>query len=173
MPLGGVEQFASYTIVRLLGSGGMGAVYLVQHPPLPRRDALKLLPPDVSTDTGLRERFLREADLASTLWHPHIVGVHDRGEYDGQLWIWMEFVDGRDAALLAERYPAGMPQSLMIRIIAAVGSALDCTRKQGLLHRDVKPANIMLTHVDDDAEGRILLSDFGTASPEPSTTSAV
>jgi serine/threonine protein kinase len=84
MPLGRGQTFAGYTIVRLLGSGGMGEVYLAQHPTLPRRDALKLLPVDWSTDAEYRARFNREADLASTLWHPNIVGVHDRGEEDGQ-----------------------------------------------------------------------------------------
>jgi serine/threonine-protein kinase len=137
---------------------------LAQHPRLPRRDALKLLPPDVSADTDFRGRFNREADLASTLWHPHIVGVHDRGEFDGQLWISMDFVDGLDAArLLADRYPAGMPQDQVVTIITAVAGALDYANKQGLLHRDVKPANIMLTHFDDEGEQRILLTDFGIA----------
>ena len=79
----------------------MGEVYLVQHPRLPRRDALKLLPRDWSADAEYRARFNREADLASTLWHPHIVGVHDRGEEVGQLWISMDFVDGLDAAQVA------------------------------------------------------------------------
>ena len=110
MPLADGTAFAGYTILRLLGSGGMGEVYLAQHPRLPRRDALKLLPLDWSADPDYRARFIREADLASTLWHPHIVGVHDRGEADGQLWISMDFVDGVDARrLLADRYPAGMP----------------------------------------------------------------
>src|SRR6201984_2345510 len=108
MPLAEGEVFAGYIVVRRLGGGGMGEVYLVQHPRLPRRDALKLLARDLSEDASFRERFLREADLASTLWHPHIVGVHDRGEYDGQLWISMDFVDGLDAAgLLPNRNPAG------------------------------------------------------------------
>jgi serine/threonine protein kinase, bacterial len=100
MPLTSGQTFAGYTIIRLLGSGAMGEVYLAQHPRLPRRDALKLLPHDWSADTEYRARFNREADLASTLWHPHIVGVHDRGEEDGQLWISMDFVDGLDAARL-------------------------------------------------------------------------
>ena len=101
-------DFCRLPIVRLLGSGGMGEVYLAEHPRLPRRDALKVLPADVSADPDYRARFNREADLASKLWHPHIVSVHDRGEYDGQLWISMDFVDGLDAArLLAGRYPAG------------------------------------------------------------------
>lgn len=166
MPLDVGQTFAGYTIMRRLGAGGMGEVYLAQHPRLPRRDALKLLARDVSADPNFRERFLREADLASTLWHPHIVGVHDRGEHDGQLWIAMDFVDGQDAAhLLAQRYPAGMPQELAIAIVTDVAAALDYAHKQGLLHRDVKPANIMLTHVDDEDDRRILLTDFGIARP--------
>jgi serine/threonine protein kinase, bacterial len=104
MPLVNGDVFAGYKIIRLLGSGGMGEVYLAGHPRLPRRDALKILPADVSADPEYRARFNREADLASKLWHPHIVSVHDRGEYDGQLWISMDYVDGLDAErLLANR----------------------------------------------------------------------
>src|SRR3984893_1086859 len=98
MPLSTGETFAGFRMVRLLGSGGMGEVYLAEHPRLPRRDALKVLPADVSADPEYRARFNREADLASTLWHPHIVSVHDRGEFNGQLWISMDYVDGLDAA---------------------------------------------------------------------------
>ena len=113
MPLTDGEIFAGFRIIRLLGSGGMGEVYLAEHPRLPRRDALKILRADLSTDAEYRTRFNREAALASTLWHPHIVGVHDRGESEGHLWISMDFVDGQDAArLLADRYPAGMPVEL-------------------------------------------------------------
>jgi serine/threonine protein kinase len=164
MPLPNGATFAGFTIVRPLGSGGMGQVYLAQHPRLPRQDALKLLPLEWSADQEYRTRFIREADLASTLWHPHIVGVHDRGEADGQLWISMDFVDGLDASLLLrDRYPAGMPVEEVVRIVTAIASGLDYAHKQGLLHRDVKPANIMLTHLDDDGEQRILLTDFGIA----------
>ena len=142
----------------------MGEVYLVQHPRLPRHNALKVLPADVPADPEYRARFNREEDLASTLYHPYIVGVHDRGEYDGQLWISMDYVDGLDGArLLASRFPAGMPTVQVVRIVSAVAGALDYAHKQGLLHRDVKPANIMLTHLDDDGEQRILLADFGIA----------
>ena len=88
----------------------MGEVYLAQHPRLPRQDALKVLPATVSADDEYRQRFNREADIAATLWHPHIVGVHDRGEFDGQLWISMDYVEGTDAGrLLRERHPDGMP----------------------------------------------------------------
>src|SRR6478752_2149108 len=164
MPLNAGAIFAGFRIVRSLGSGGMGEVYLIQHPRLPRRNALKILSADPSADPEYRTRFNREADLASTLYHPHIVGVHDRGEYNGQLWLSMDFVDGQDAGrLLASRYPAGMPVDMVLSIITAVASALDYAHRQGLLHRDVKPDNIMLTHVDDDGDQRILLADFGIA----------
>ncbi|MFG1934764.1 protein kinase [Mycobacterium sp. NPDC048908] len=163
MPLADGATFAGYTIVRLLGSGGMGEVYLAQHPRLPRRDALKVLPASVSADPAYRERFNREADIAATLWHPHIVGVHDRGEADAQLWISMDYVDGTDASrLLRERHPTGMPTVEVARIVTAVAEALDYAHERGLLHRDVKPANILLSHPQSSDE-RILLADFGIA----------
>jgi serine/threonine protein kinase, bacterial len=163
MPLRIGETFAGYRILRLLGSGGMGEVYLVQHPRLPRQDALKVLRPDVSSDASFRERFIREADLAAGLRHPHIVGIHDRGEHDGQLWIAMDYIDGTDAVQLIERrYPAGMPVDLAIAVITAVASALDYAHKKGLLHRDVKPANIIVADLDSD-DRSIFLADFGIA----------
>ncbi len=163
MSLAAGQTFADYTIVRLLGSGGMGDVYLAEHPRLPRRDALKVLRTDVCADNEYRQRFDREADIAATLWHPHIVGVHDRGDVDGQIWISMDYVDGTDAGeLLRDRYPKGMPKEDVLNIITGVAEALDYAHQQGLLHRDVKPANIMLS---DPAEGdqRVLLGDFGIA----------
>ena len=163
MPLAAGQTFADYTIVRLLGSGGMGDVYLAEHPRLPRRDALKVLRNDVCADSEYRQRFDREADLAATLWHPHIVGVHDRGDVDGQIWISMDYVDGTDAAeVLRDRYPKGMPKDQVLNIITGVAEALDYAHQQGLLHRDVKPANIMLTHPAEGGQ-RVLLGDFGIA----------
>src|SRR5271166_7111637 len=94
------QVFAGYTIIRRLGTGGMGQVYLAQHPRLPRRDALKVLPAALTADDEFRQRFSREADLAAELWHPHIVGIHDRGEFEGQLWLSMDYVEGTDAAEL-------------------------------------------------------------------------
>ena len=126
MPLADGATFAGYTIVRLLGSGGMGEVYLAQHPRLPRRDALKVLPVSVSADSEYRQRFNREADIAATLWHPHIVGVHDRGDFEGQLWISMDYVDGTDAGrTLRERYPDGMPRAEVVATVTAVAQAVD------------------------------------------------
>ncbi|QZA09260.1 serine/threonine protein kinase [Mycolicibacter heraklionensis] len=163
MSLAAGDVFAEYTVVRLLGSGGMGEVYLAEHPRLPRRDALKVLPADVSADVDFRVRFHREADLAATLFHPHIVGVHDRGEHRDQLWIAMDYVDGADTAcLLRNRYPSGMSLPEVAEIVTAVADALDYSHAKGLLHRDVKPANVLLAGPGMDHR-RILLGDFGIA----------
>jgi serine/threonine protein kinase len=156
------EVFAGYTIVRRLGTGGMGEVYLAQHPRLPRRDALKILPSELTADLEFRQRFNREADLAASLYNEHIVGIHDRGEYEGQLWISMDYVEGTDAAkLLRSQYPSGMPKADVVEIISAVADALDYAHSRGLLHRDIKPANILLG--DASPRRRILLADFGIA----------
>jgi len=163
MPLSRDQVFAGYTVVRLLGSGGMGEVYLAQHPRLPRHDALKVLPADVSADPEFRSRFNREADLAAALFHPHIVGVHDRGDFNGQLWIAMDYVEGTDAGqLMKTQYPEGMPVYHVSVIVAAVAAAIDYANQRGLLHRDVKPANVLLTE-PEDGERRIMLADFGIA----------
>ena len=163
MPLDEGTTFAGFTVVRRLGAGGMGEVYLVEHPRLPRRDALKVLRPEVSADTEYRERFNREGDIAASLWHPHIVGVHDRGEAEGRLWIDMDYVDGTDAGrLLHDRYPSGMPGPDVVAIVEAVADALDHAHERNLLHRDVKPANILLAN-PDSPERRVLLADFGIA----------
>lgn len=157
------SPFAGYTILRQLGAGGMAEVYLALHPRLPRRDVIKVLAEAVTADPEFRERFNREADLAATLWHPHIVGVHDRGEFQGQLWISMDYVEGTDAArLVKERYHGGMPIEDACAILHAVASALDYAHDRGLLHRDVKPANILLTH-PEEGDRRIVLADFGVA----------
>jgi Protein kinase domain len=154
------QVFAGYTIVRVLGAGAMGTVYLVGHPRLPRQEALKVLPADLTADPQYRARFVREADLAAGLSHPHIVSIHDRGEYDGQFWISMDYVAGTDAArLLREQFPGGMAVGDALPIITGVGSALDYAHSRGLLHRDVKPANILL----DSQAPRVFLADFGIA----------
>jgi serine/threonine protein kinase, bacterial len=163
MPVG--TTIAGYTILRFVASGGMAEVYLAQHPRLPRRDALKVLSEAITADRGFRERFQREADLAGALWHPNIVAVHDRGEFDGHLWIAMDYVDGTDVAQLAKRrYPTGMPVRDVCDIVAAVAAALDYAHSRGLLHRDVKPANILISE-PEDGRRRILLADFGIARP--------
>lgn len=158
------DVFAGYAIDRLLGRGGMGEVYLAHHPRLPRREALKILNDDISADDAYRQRFIREADLAAALWHPNIVRINDRGEFNGQLWISMDYVDGTDAAsLLQDQYPAGMPPDEAAAIVDAIAAALDYAHlHHDVLHRDVGPANILLAG-PGTSEQRILLGDFGIA----------
>src|SRR6201993_3109513 len=163
MPFNNGEVFAGYVIERLLGPGGLGRVSLAQHPRLPRHDALKILSLASTSDEEFRARFNREAELAATLWHPHIVSVLDRGEFNGRLWISMEYVDGTDAGrLVRERYPRGMPEEDVWEIVTAVADALDFGHERLLLHRDVKPENILVTAADGHRR-RVLLTDFGIA----------
>ncbi|MBF6416676.1 serine/threonine-protein kinase [Nocardia cyriacigeorgica] len=153
------EVFAGYTIDRQLGRGGMGAVYLARHPRLPRRIALKLLNEELFSDKELRARFEREADLVAQLDHPNIVTVYDRGADDGRLWISMHYVDGVDAATVD---PRTLPPTRAVQIVAETAKALDFAHSRGVLHRDVKPANILLANGGNGQE-RVFLTDFGIA----------
>jgi serine/threonine protein kinase len=157
------EVVAGFRIERLLGSGGMGEVYLVHHPRLPRLDALKLLPTATSADHSYRERFQREADLAARLDHDSVVTVYDRGEAAGQLWIHMKYVAGQDAAA-ALRNDGPFTAARALHTIIRVAAALDAAHRHGLLHRDVKPANILLGTPSEPGEPeRVFLTDFGIA----------
>ncbi|WP_405133437.1 serine/threonine-protein kinase [Nocardia sp. NBC_01388] len=158
-----------YRIVRVLGSGGMGTVYLGKHPSLPRMDALKVLSADLSRDQEFRARFEREANLVAGLDHPNIVSVHNRGEENGQLWIAMQYVEGTDASAEAKRDPAAMTPLRALSITTQVGKGLDYAHRKGLLHRDIKPANFLLSSVDGEDE-RALLADFGVAKSTEDTT---
>jgi len=164
MPLVEGEVFAGYTILRPLGAGGMGEVYLVQHPRLPRREALKVLPGELTSDHEYRERFDREAAIVAALWHPNIVALHDRGEFEGQLWISMDFVDGTDAARLLRDQPNGLPPDEVVRIVTCVADALDYAHDNHMSHRDVKPSNILIAQSNTGT--RALLADFGIARRE-------
>ena len=163
MPLADGQIFADYTIGRVLGTGGMGEVYLAQHPRLPRHDALKVLGTGVSHDEEYRQRFNREAEMVAMLRHPNIVTIYDRGDLEGQLWIAMEFVDGTDASrLLIDKYPNGIPPAEVAHIVTDIADALDYAHSRGLLHRDIKPANILLG-VSESGDERVMLTDFGVA----------
>jgi serine/threonine-protein kinase len=150
-------MIAGFRIERLLGEGGTGAVYLALDEQLDRSVALKLLPPELSRDERFRKRFLREARLAAALEHPGIVPIYAAGEADGLLYLAMRHVRGTDLRPLLEREGRLEPDKA-IRILAPVAEALDAAHAQGLVHRDVKPGNILV-----DADDRAFLADFGLA----------
>jgi serine/threonine-protein kinase len=163
MPLAPGDVFAGYTVLRQLGTGGMGAVYLVRHPRLPRMDALKLLHPEFSADPDFAARFLREAEVVAGLSHRNIVPVLDRGEHDGQLWLTMRYVEGIDAETALEQAGGLLPPRRAVHIVAEVAAALDAAHRRHLVHRDVKPANILLASPADDEDEQVFLTDFGIA----------
>ena len=148
---------AGYRIERLLGEGGTGAVYLAVDEHLDRPVALKLLPPALSRDERFRKRFLREARIAAQLEHPGIVPIYAAGEADGQLYLAMRHVRGADLRRILER-EGRLEPSRVLSILAPVAEALDAAHTQGLVHRDVKPGNILV-----EENGRAFLADFGLA----------
>src|SRR5262249_34505967 len=155
------------TVARRLGSGVTGEVYLAQDPEATRWVALKILSLALSASSDFRQRFLAETTAVTNLYHPNIVHVHDRGEFDGELWVATDYVEGSNAKqLMAGRFPAVSPVGEVLAIVSAVASALDYAHQRGLVHRDVKPANILLSGLLNgrgEGEQRILLADFGVA----------
>jgi hypothetical protein len=154
-----------YRIGELLGSGGMGAVYLAEHLTLRTNVALKVLRPDLAQDPDFRERFLREARSAASLDHPNIVPVYDAGEGGGSLFIAMRYVEGTDLARIfgAE---GELDPARAIAILRQVAEALDEAHRNGLVHRDVKPANILVAAPTATRTGeRAYLTDFGLVKP--------
>jgi Protein kinase domain len=149
-------ELGGYRIVEPLGRGGTSVVYRAEHVRLERPAALKLLAP-VLGDSGFGERFLRESQLAASIDHPSIVPVYDAGEQDGLLYIAMACVDGSDLKTLLA-HGGRLPVRRALRIVGQVASALDAAHARGLVHRDVKPANILVGPDD-----RAYLSDFGVA----------
>jgi serine/threonine-protein kinase len=143
-----------YRIIEPLGSGGTSVVYRAEHVRLGRPAALKLLAPGLG-EADFSERFLRESQLAASLDHPSIVPIYDAGEEDGLLYIAMACVEGSDLKTLLGRENR-LPTRRALRIIGQIGAALEAAHTRGLVHRDVKPANILVA-----ADDRAYLSDFG------------
>ena len=148
-----------YSIDREIGRGGMGIVYLAKEVHLDRMVAIKLLPPDRASESSLRERFLREARLAAKLSHPNIIPIHAVDEVGEFVFFVMAFVDGETLAHRV-RTRGPLPSSEGARVLREVAWALAYAHAQGLVHRDVKPDNILL----ETASGRVLVADFGIAA---------
>ncbi|WP_433712653.1 protein kinase domain-containing protein [Nocardia sp. CA-084685] len=155
------QVFAGYSIVRPLGSGGMGAVYLADDPALPRQVALKVLAKNLGANHRYRSIFRREADLVCRLDHPNVVSVYNRGEEGAALWMAMQYVDGTDAGELMHSEPGGLEPKRAARIVCEAAKGLHHAHEQNLLHRDVKPSNILVADGVDSE--RVLVADFGLA----------
>ena len=154
-------QIGDYRIERLLGRGGMSVVYLSEHVRLKRKAALKLLSPELAEDPTFRARFVSESERLAQLDHPNIIPVFEAGEADGLLYIAMRYVRTTDLKGLIEQEGHLDPERA-VRIIAQTASALDAAHEQDLVHRDVKPANILVA-IGAGPEGtdHVYLSDFG------------
>jgi serine/threonine protein kinase len=149
------STFAGYRIDAEIGRGGMGVVYRARDLSLERPVALKLITPELASDEGFRKRFLKESRLAASLDHPHVLPVFAAGEEAGQLYLATRYVEGEDLRTLLRREGKVSPERAL-RICGQVAEALDAAHRRGLVHRDVKPANVLL-----DESGEAYLADFG------------
>src|SRR5436190_18574828 len=148
------QSIAGYRIEALAGRGGMGVVFRAEHVHLGRHVALKVLTADLAGNRSFRQRFIREAQTAARLDHPNIVPVFDAGEADGLLYIAMKFIDGADLGHLLDAEERFTPQRT-VDLLGDVADALDIAHAAGLVHRDVKPGNVLVDNV------RSWLTDFG------------
>jgi serine/threonine protein kinase len=156
--------FGGYRIERTLGHGGMGIVYLATEERLERQVALKVIRPELATDEGFRARFRSESLTAASVEHPRVVTIFGAGERDGLLYVAMRFVPGRDLGRIVAAQGA-LPPDDAADLIAQVGDGLDAVHAAGLVHRDVKPHNVIV-----GAAGDAHLTDFGLAKAMAATT---
>jgi ABC-type branched-subunit amino acid transport system substrate-binding protein/DNA-binding beta-propeller fold protein YncE len=147
--------FAGYRVDSLVGRGGMGVVYRATDLSLERPVALKLVAPELAEDERFRARFLREPRLAASLDHPNVIPIYEAGEHEGQLYLAMRFVEGSDLKSVLEREGRLAPDRAL-KVLGQVAGALDAAHRRALVHRDVKPANVLLGE-----EGHVYLTDFG------------
>ncbi|MFE0748411.1 protein kinase [Gordonia sp. NPDC058843] len=159
------DQVAGYRVITRLGSGGMGTVYLVENPQLRRREALKVISIAETVDEEFARRFSREAQTAAALDHPAIVTIYHYGVTDGDPWFTMTYLDGRDLR------SASLRPDEVVGVVTRVADALDYAHGHGVIHRDIKPGNIMVTRrAMDDALDRVVVLDFGIAKLTTATT---
>jgi tRNA A-37 threonylcarbamoyl transferase component Bud32 len=157
-----------YRIDSVISRGGMGVVYRATNVALHRVYALKTLAPELTDDVQFRERFKREMRIAASISHPNVVGIHYAGEHDGTLFLVMDFIYGTDLSQLL-RESGGLEPERAVDLLAQFASALDAAHAKGLVHRDVKPANMLITVRDGEEHG--YLTDFGIAKRSDSVAS--
>lgn len=164
------RQVANYRVEREIGRGGMAVVYRARDLRLDRTVALKLLAPELARNDTFRRRFTHESRVAASIDHPHIVPVFEAGETDGLLYIAMRYVPGQDLRALLDRM-GPLPVVTARRIAAQVASALDAAHAHDLVHRDVKPGNILIAEgTDSDHPEHVYLTDFGLTKKSLSLT---
>jgi serine/threonine-protein kinase len=164
------QQVAGYRIEHEIGRGGMAVVYRARDLRLDRTVALKLLAPELARNDTFRRRFTHESHVAAAIDHPHIVPVFEAGETDGILYIAMRYVPGSDLRHLLDRQ-GPLPLPTGVRIAGQVASALDAAHEHGLVHRDVKPGNILVARgTDSDHPEHVYLTDFGLTKKSLSLT---
>ena len=166
------QRFGDYIIEEQIGRGGMGVVFRARHVVNGDIVALKLMAPDLADNATFRERFIREAEAGPQLGHPNIVPVFETGEADGELFIAMELIDGTDLKGLIQQ-DGGLDPKRALPIFRQAASALDAAHESGMVHRDVKPQNILVIPRETPQEAdRVYISDFGLVRPMVSETSA-
>ncbi|MER6215228.1 MULTISPECIES: serine/threonine-protein kinase [unclassified Streptomyces] len=164
------KQIAGYLVESEIGRGGMAVVYLARDLRLDRPVALKLLAPELARNDTFRKRFAHESKVAAAIDHPHIVPVFEAGETDGLLYIAMRFVAGQDLRALLDR-TGPLPVETCARIAGQVASALDAAHDHDLVHRDVKPGNILVADgTDSEHPEHVYLTDFGLTKKSLSLT---
>jgi YVTN family beta-propeller protein len=157
-------EIAGYRIESMIGRGGMAVVYRAEDTRLGRKVALKLLTPQLADSEQFRQRFIRESRLAASLDHPNIVPIYEAGEADGQLFIAMRYVLGPDLKGLLAEHGGQLPLEWTLPLFRQIGRALDAAHRAGLVHRDVKPGNILVTNEERPRSargGHVYLTDFG------------
>jgi serine/threonine protein kinase len=151
------STFAGYQVENVVGLGGIGILYRARQLRLDRLVALKLVEPDVARDPVVRERLRREARAVASLDHPNVVPLYEAGEEDGNVYIVTRWIEGTELGTLIQR-DGPLPSGQAARVAAQIASALEIAHERGLIHRDVKPSNVILT-----SEGHVYLTDFGLA----------
>jgi serine/threonine-protein kinase len=162
------DEFAGYRLEEMIGHGGMSIVYRARHLELERSVALKLLAPDLSEDPAFQERFIRESRLAAGLDHPNVIPIYEAGQENGVFYIAMRYVPGSNLKALLRR-TGPLDGATAISVIGQIASALNAAHEKGLVHRDVKPANVLIVEgAGADDSNHVYLSDFGIAKQRAS-----